>query len=227
MTTLAIGASVAIILNDGGVCTIATNGGMASVTVTPTVGAASTVNIGPLPARQAFGPYAEGATVAIANQSAGLEYDSPSINAPRILAQSAVPASVTGTLVETVLASIVVPGAIMGPNGVLRITSTWSHPNNANIKRLIVNLGGATFQFISATTTNTSELLRTIRNRAAVNSQVSAGSSAAGAGSTGAVKVTAAINTAVDQVLTLSGLLADIADTITLEGYTVEVLPGY
>lgn len=142
------------------------------------------------------------------------------------LAQSAVAAAVTGTLVETVLASIVVPAGMMGPNGSLIVTATWSHSNNANTRRLIVNFGGTPFQSIPITVTSSTESSRIIRNRGAVNSQVSIGTSGIGFQSSGTGKVTAAVNTAVNQTLTLSAQLFDIAETITLEGYTVEVIPG-
>lgn len=80
MTVLAAGASVTITLRDDGLCKVATNGGAASVTITPASGASSVVGIGPLPVRQTFGPYAEGATLTISNQTAWLDYDAPLSN---------------------------------------------------------------------------------------------------------------------------------------------------
>lgn len=74
MTTLSAGASVTLDVGDGGYLKVSTNGGMASVTVTPTGGSASTVNMGPLPVRQTFGPYAEGASIVLGNASAALDY---------------------------------------------------------------------------------------------------------------------------------------------------------
>jgi hypothetical protein len=80
MTVLAAGASVTITLRDDGLCKVATNGGAASVTITPASGASSVIGIGPLPVRQTFGPYAEGATLTISNQTAWLDYESPSVD---------------------------------------------------------------------------------------------------------------------------------------------------
>ena len=76
MTTLAQGASVSLTVTDGGIISVATNGGMGSIIVTPTVGSAESVNFGPLPARQKFGPYSEGATAVLSNQTAVMDYDS-------------------------------------------------------------------------------------------------------------------------------------------------------
>lgn len=75
MTTLSAGASVTLDVGDGGYLKVSTNGGMASVTVTPTGGSASTVNMGPLPVRQTFGPYAEGARIMLNNATAEIDYD--------------------------------------------------------------------------------------------------------------------------------------------------------
>ena len=76
MTTLAIGSSVTLSVGDGGSFNLSTGGGLASVTVTPTVGAVSVVNLGALAERRTIGPFAEGASVVVANIScASLDYD--------------------------------------------------------------------------------------------------------------------------------------------------------
>lgn len=74
MTALAIGASASVTLGDGGSVVVATNGGFANITYTPTGGATVAVSIGPHPVRRVFGPFTEGAAVALANVSAG-EFD--------------------------------------------------------------------------------------------------------------------------------------------------------
>ena len=78
MTTLAIGSSVTLSVGDGGSFNLSTGGGLASVTVTPTVGAVSVVNLGTLAERRMIGPFAEGASVVVANIScASMDYDYP------------------------------------------------------------------------------------------------------------------------------------------------------
>lgn len=143
---------------------------------------------------------------------------------PIILAQSAVPASVTGTTVETVLASIVVPGGIMGQNGILRITAFWSYPNSANNKSCRIKLGGVQLNSVGNTTSVSLQTMVLIRNRGAANSQICIAGS--GVGSSAIAPAVGAVDTTVDQVLAITGTLALDTETITLEGYTVEVLPG-
>ena len=76
MTTLAQGSNVTLTVGDNGYVNIATNGGQATVSVTPTNGSTSSVSLGPYPERRKFGPYSEGASVNVVNQScASLDYD--------------------------------------------------------------------------------------------------------------------------------------------------------
>lgn len=143
------------------------------------------------------------------------------------LAQSAVAASVTGTLTETVLASITIPGGMMGPNGALRISALDTRTSSANNKTVKVKLGAMAGynSTLGAGVVGVSQIT-TIRNRNSVSAQVVLGASIAGTGSSAAGPVTGSIDTSVDQVLTITGTLTNVGETITLEGYTVEVLPG-
>jgi hypothetical protein len=112
----------------------------------------------------------------------------------------------------------------MGPNGMLRITSLWSHTNSANSKTPRVEFAGTQFYGGSFTTVATSRMSRTIANRNAANSQV--GGPASGTfnwGSTTAAVTTSSINTSIDQDLVFSGQLANSGETIALESYLVEL----
>jgi hypothetical protein len=142
-----------------------------------------------------------------------------------VMAQSAVPASVTGTTAQTTLATIQIPAGAVGINGSLRITTLWSIPNNANTKRVRVTLAGTAFLDNSLGAAAGMQAMTIIRNRGVINSQVSL-SSVAGSSfsSTTGVSTTAAIDMSQAQSLIITGTLAVITDTITLEGYTVEIL---
>lgn len=69
MSSLAIGQSVTISAGDGGSVVVSTNGGIATVAVTPYGGSAQTYTLGPTPDRRRFGPYSEGASVVVQNVS--------------------------------------------------------------------------------------------------------------------------------------------------------------
>lgn len=142
-----------------------------------------------------------------------------------VLAQSAVPASVTGTSTPTTLASITVPAGALGPNGCLRITTQWSYTNNANAKSCGITFGGVSFMSSGTASTAGLQYQTNIRNRGASNSQVGYGAGAGAAfTATGVVPVTSAIDTTQAQVLNLLGTLGTSTDTLTLEGCTVEIL---
>jgi hypothetical protein len=91
----------------------------------------------------------------------------------RVLAQSATPVSIGGTLNETTLATYSLPSGVMGLNGAVRVTAVWTITSSANTKIVRHAWGGS---FIggggSSTTTNKSISTQTlVRNRNAVNYQ--------------------------------------------------------
>lgn len=147
-------------------------------------------------------------------------------NAPVILAQSATAQSVTGTTTETTLATITIPGGMMGANGKLRVSALFSMTNNANNKTPRIRLGGSETLAAPFASASAISLARTIANRGATNSQLSEPGTSTGFGTAGSAVVTTAVDTSVDQSLTITGQLAVGTDTLTLEGYTVEVLPA-
>lgn len=142
-----------------------------------------------------------------------------------VLAQSAAPASVTGTVSETTLATIAIPAGTMGLNGALRITSIWSYTNSANNKTVRARFSGQALGSTVMTTTATASILWEAINRGALNSQVTNGAGAgAGLVASGNAVVTMTVDTSITQNLILTATLANTGETITLEGYTVEVL---
>ena len=154
------------------------------------------------------------------------------LGAWHVLGASAVAAPHTGDTSETVLASFTLPGGAMGPNGIVRVTTLWTCTNNANAKTMRIRLGGLTgtaFLAASVAATNVGIMQRTIHNRNSSASQVafnaaSAGSFANVAG--GAAPATGAVDTSADQVIAISGQLANAADTMTLEACLVELVHG-
>lgn len=142
-----------------------------------------------------------------------------------VLAQSAVAVPLTGVTTETTLASITVPANTVGINGSLRITTLWSYTNGSNAKNLRVYLGGVLFLGQAPTTTNASQWQTIIRNRGSLTSQIGFGPQGGSPyGATSTTNATASLNMAIQQTIAITGQLASASDTLTLEGYTVEVL---
>ncbi len=144
----------------------------------------------------------------------------------KLLAYQHTTASHTGDTLETILFSATVPGGTLGPNGVLDITTLASIPSTANIKTLKVKFGGVVFLNLAYTTGIQSlQQKMMIRNRNSESSQVAAAATQLYSfGYPNAAVLTAAINTAVDQTLQVTGQLAVATDTITLEDMFAEVL---
>lgn len=145
----------------------------------------------------------------------------------RIVAQSNTAVSHTGDTNETALATITIPAGLMGATGTLRITTLWSHTNNANNKTLRTRLGGISgtaFSALVLTTTLTSHLVTIIRNVSAASQKSNPGVTTTIYGSSTSAMITGTINTANAQDLVLSGQCANGADTITLESYIVELI---
>jgi hypothetical protein len=149
----------------------------------------------------------------------------------RVLAQSSVAVTLTGSTAETALATIVVPGGAMGANGRLRVSALWSITNNANNKTLRARLGGlagVAFQSVALTASASFRSQCEIANRNNQAIQVGANASLGGGGwsATGAAVTTATVNTATAANLVLSGQLANASDSVVLEGYLVELAYG-
>lgn len=153
-----------------------------------------------------------------------------------VLAASAVQRSLTGTLAETLLDTIKIPGGMLGPDGLIRVHSLWSAAaNNANAKTGFLRLSGATgvsgtyVGAVGVANALAFQALHRIANRASEALQVfGAGSSSTG-GQLGASTValsTGVIDTSVDSWLNITAALASAGDTMALESYVIEVSPS-
>lgn len=160
-------------------------------------------------------------------QQAALDLKADLSNTVRVLAQSGATSSVTGTVSETTLASVTVPGGSMGANGAIRITFLATYTNSANAKTLRVKLGLDTFLSIALTTTATIQTLVIIRNANSQGAQIATPTTVqSGLGAATAAAATGTTDTTVDQTLVITGQLANAGETLSLRGYTVELLPA-
>ena len=128
--------------------------------------------------------------------------------------------------VENTLASIVIPAYSMGPNGFVKVHWVTSHTNSANNKFWRVKLGSIGFTALTRTTQGaTMQWLTKVQNQNNVASQKSFNNQTNIVfGDSGAAVTTGAVNTAVDQTLTITVQKALGTESMVLECWDVEVV---
>lgn len=142
-----------------------------------------------------------------------------------VLARSAVAASGAADTNENTLATITIPANMMGASGIVKVTTWWAYTNSANNKTLRIKYNGTAAASLVATTTVQAEVTAYIVNRGATNSQFVRGESKTAA----AIATTAgtdAEDTTADSTILITGQKASGGETLTLEGYVVEVIPS-
>jgi hypothetical protein len=145
------------------------------------------------------------------------------------LFQSAAAVSCAADTAENVLATITVPAGAMGPNGTIRVWTSWSYTNGANNKVLRVRFGGGagtSYLGFTATTTAGARFFTEISNRNATNSQFGGIGASGSFGASTNTYSTSAVDTTAATTIVISGTKASAGDTLTLERYLVELLPG-
>ena len=159
---------------------------------------------------------------------AGAFGKSPALPSFVLMAKSNVASPITGTITETILATVNLPANTIGANGQVRIRTYWTMPSSANIKTLRVRFGttgiaSTQISAISATTIGSAMLTSDVQNLNAANSQNTFYEGARGTdGLITTSLVTSAIDTTVSQNFYFTGQLTNTGETITLTGYAVE-----
>lgn len=145
-----------------------------------------------------------------------------------VLEASAVASPLTGTTAETALATIPIPAGMLGTNGMLRVSCDWSTTNSANDKTLRIRLGGLAGTVLTNTafTTVANAFHRMlIANRGVANAQIATTDRSRATDVVSTYEIfTAAVNTAVNVDLVITGQLESAGETITLENYLVELI---
>lgn len=145
-----------------------------------------------------------------------------------LVSKSGVASSVTGTVTETILAQIAIPPTL-GANGQIRVRTYWTVTNSGNNKTLRVRLGttGITSTQISsliATTIASAMGMIDIQNANATNAQNIFTEIARGTdGLVTTVMSTSTADMTVAENIYITGQLANVGETITLIGYSVEL----
>jgi len=137
--------------------------------------------------------------------------------------KSAVAAALTGTTAETVLATFNVPAGLLGANGEIEVEWDATETNSANNKTLTLRLGGLAGTAVLTHTTlsvagRSARATVGFRNSAA--SQRTRGYTATDAAAlTSVAGVASAVNFQLDQLVVITGTLANAGDTLTLEKF--------
>lgn len=137
----------------------------------------------------------------------------------------------TGTTDETAIATITIPGNVLGPNGVIKVNvlATWTKSTNLKTVRVrYPGLGGESYyapQISASTSGTTNGRTVLIRNRNDTSSQIGEARAAA-VGGNQTDPVTSSADTTQDTELVISGQLASADDQITIESYIVQILYG-
>jgi len=123
------------------------------------------------------------------------------------------------------LATVVIPGGSMGPNGIIRVT-LWVTMSGSTNKLFRLRLGGVTLGTHTLSTSATAQCQYEIANRNNESLQIGQTNSAQSFRefAAGAVFLTTAINTAVDQNLTFEVQKTTGAENYIIERYSVEVI---
>lgn len=146
---------------------------------------------------------------------------------PQMLAKGAPATPTPADTTEDILATITVPAGLLGATGGLRSLAHFSFTNNANNKTIKARLGGIGGTAFFSSVATTQLFLKadvSIWNRAAA-SQYGGGAQQFTGGGGMVVSTTSTIDTSAATTLVFTGQKAVSGDTLTLEGYTVELLP--
>lgn len=158
------------------------------------------------------------------NSYAGGQY----LQSPLVLGQSGGMVTLTNTTVETVLATIAVPGDVMLSNGRLKVMALWNTSSSGNAKNLRIKFGGTIFRnvAVSATTQTAAQLMTDIQNRNNPAAQVATGGSSLGGAEVVSGILVGSIDTRVSNNIEIVGQLANATDIINLQAYLVELIPA-
>ncbi|MGB8422191.1 hypothetical protein [Paraburkholderia sp.] len=143
------------------------------------------------------------------------------LKSPGVLAQSAVPASVTGTTAETVLATIAIPAGALGPNGRIRAAMGFSTMATAS-HTVRMRLSGTAVMIVGPTTSVSGVQQQDILAQNSTTSQIAI--PFGGVGTNSLAPVTTALDMTQAQTLTITAQPGATTETMTLYWYSVEIL---
>lgn len=150
------------------------------------------------------------------------------INGQCLLASTNTSVSVTGTVDQTELGTVTLPGGLVSANGILEVSSFWTMTNSANNKTIKIKIGqttdpatgGSSILNRIETTIAIHQHLCILRCANSTSSQKAIASGlSAGLGVTTLSNFTDTYDLSTDKRIFLTGQLANTGETITLRGW--------
>ena len=132
--------------------------------------------------------------------------------------------TLTNTTSETELTSVTIKGGLMGANGKLKIWPLLSMTNNANGKTIKLKMDGNFFYGNTRILEAQIQFLSIVRNTNSQSVQKISSGITAGLGVTTGAVTSLTVNTSADFTISITGQLAHSGDTLTLEGFFVEIV---
>jgi hypothetical protein len=147
------------------------------------------------------------------------------LNPIKIFSLSA-PFLLTGStsVVTLATATITIPAGLLGANGKLKIYPLWATTNNANVKTLRVVFGGSICTTMTSQSVSNNSGLVIIRNINSESVQKTSSGLVAGIGASFGSIASTTVDTSAATTITITGQLADGADTLTLADLFIEVV---
>jgi hypothetical protein len=130
---------------------------------------------------------------------------------------------------ENILGTITVPGGILGPRGILRITSFWTITSSANNKTIRVRfsgIGGTQYRALVYTTSASVVEPTYIFNKTLTTQAGSAQALNIGLGAANNGLITSSVDTSVATTVVLTAQKASAGETMTLEHWVAEYMRG-
>lgn len=148
-------------------------------------------------------------------------------NFPKVFASNTT-SSVTGTVTPTTLATFTLPGGLLGPTGVVRITNFWTCTNSANTKTCSITFGATTVQNVAVTTSAALGKLTHVWNTTSGTQRIFSTTDLDGVGrANGGTVGSSTVDTNSDVVINIVGTLTNTGETISLESVLIEILRDY
>lgn len=136
------------------------------------------------------------------------------------------PGAYTGVTTAVTGQQITLPANSLGINGILRITTLWGFPNNANTKSGTVAVGGTNFMNASLANVAMAQVLTIIYNcgSQSVNAAFPAANPSGIGAPANAINETT-VNFANSQTIAIGATIGTATDFMIMHGFLIEVLP--